>query len=96
MSKLSNLLGKGKEVVIGGETFLFEPLSIQDIELILNLEDDNKRAESMKKIITKTLKKSVPDATDEEIDNIGIQHFKEITEAILSINGMKHQDVNKE
>jgi len=91
MSKLSRLIGSPKKVTIGGEELELKPLSIKYLDLILDLEDDNKRTDSLKKLIRETLKKAVPDASDQEIDNVSIQYFKELSEAILSVHGMDKQ-----
>jgi hypothetical protein len=93
MSKLDKLLGENKDIVIGGVEFTIQPLPLKHLDLFLQLEDDAKRSVAIKKIITETLKLSVPEASDEEIDKVGIKFFKELIEAILDVNGLK--DVNK-
>jgi len=89
MSRLSKLLGKPKEVEIQGEKLLFKPLTVKDIDLIMDLESESKRATAMKKIIAKTLKEAVPDATDEEIESVAIENFAQLTDAIMEVNGLK-------
>ena len=46
---------------------------------------------SSKVLISKVLKEAVPDATDEEINNIGMQYMQELMDAIMDVNGLKEQ-----
>jgi len=95
MSKLSKLLGKPIECEIGGETFELKPLTVKDLDLLMDLENENKRAGALKQIITKTLKNSISDATDEEIDGVAVEHFDELTKAILKVNKLDENPKGK-
>ncbi len=86
MSELAKLIGKGKTFNIGGIGLLIKPRTMEDIELVVDLSVDEKRGAAMKELIKKTLKDSIPDATDEEVSQVGIQHFKAISEAIMDVN----------
>ncbi len=88
MSKLANLIGKSKTYTIGEVELEFKPLKFEHINLLAELEDESKRVHAMKEIIAITLKKAVPDATDEEIANLGITYLKQITDAIVEVNGL--------
>lgn len=88
MSRLTKLLGKQKEYVIAGEKFIFNPRTVNDIDLMIDMENETKRPAALKKLIRVTLKEAVPDATEEELDKISIDYLKEITEAILDVNGL--------
>jgi len=90
MSKLSNLIGKSKTFTIGGEELEFKPLKMENLDLLSELEDESKRVTAMKKIIAITLKAAVPDATDEEIANLGLTYLQDITNAIVEVNGLKN------
>ena len=92
MSKLSNLVGKSKTFTIGGIEMELKARTLKDMDLIVELSEESKRAEALKKLISVTLKEAIPDATDEEISNIGIQYFKEISEAIISVNGLSPEN----
>lgn len=98
MSKLSKLLGKPKDFVIGGEVFSIYPLSVQDdLELVLEMSNPEKAPAAIKKLIVKTIKKSVPDATDEEIQGLGLKYFKDFKDAIEDVNGLgEEKNVNPE
>lgn len=90
MSKLANLIGKSQTFTINGVELEFKPLKFENLDLFAELEDESKRVEAMKKIIAITLKEAVPDATDEEIANLGITYLKEITDAIVKVNGLEN------
>ena len=89
MSKLSNLIGKSKIYNIGGLELEFKPRKMGDLDLLAELEDPEKRTQAMKKLIAITLKEAVPDATDEEIAEIAVEHLEEIGNAIGDVNKLK-------
>ena len=91
MSRLSKLFGKAKEFEIGGEIFEIKPLSIAHLDLVMDMSNPAKASASMKKVINLTLKQSVPDATEDEINNVAMQYFKDFSEAISDVNGLKQQ-----
>ncbi len=88
MSDISKLLGKSKTFTIGEIQLEIKPRTLKDIDLIMNMGDDAKRADAMKELIRRTLKDSVPDATDDEINNIAFEHFKVLSDAIVEVNGL--------
>jgi len=94
MSKLSNLIGKSKTFTIGEVELELKPLTMENLDLLSELEDDSKRVIAMKKIIAITLKEAVPDATDDEIAKLGITYLQEISNAIVEVNGLKPKDVS--
>lgn len=89
MSKLSNLIGKAKSFKIGNVEMEFKPLKFEHMDLLAELDDPEKRIHAMKEIIKITLLGAVPDATDEEINEIGITHIMELSKAIADVNGLK-------
>lgn len=80
------------EVSIGGEDLTIKPLTVKDLPLLMSLtdQDSDKRTKAMVDLIVKTLRESVPDATEEEITSIGVSYFKELSEAIMKVNGMEN------
>ena len=91
MSKLSLLQGKGKVFMIGELELELKPLMLDDLELF-NVDEKASAEEQMKvakAMIAKTLKVSVPDATDEEINSIGLNYMTELMEAVTEVNGLK-------
>jgi hypothetical protein len=93
MSRLSKLTGKPKEYLIGGEAFTLKPRGLKDLDLIMDLSKEDKQGEALGKLLKVTLKEAVTDATDEEIDGFALTYFKELSEAVMDVNGLK--DVNK-
>lgn len=93
MSKLAALQGKSQVKKIGEIEIEIKPLSLDDMKLFA--VDERASAEEQTKaslsLIKKTLKESVPDATDEEISKIGFKYMQEIMEAIMEVNGIKSQ-----
>jgi hypothetical protein len=92
MSILSNLSGQSKKVKIGNIELDIKARTLADVELFVDMGTDDKKGKAMKELVRRTLKDAVPDATDEEIDKIGLEHFKPISEAIVEINGLKPEN----
>jgi len=90
MSRLTKLMAKPEEFTIGGEVFSFKPLTVENLDLILMLEDPSiaAKAKALRKVIDLTLKEAVPDATDEEIKNIPLNILKGLNQAIMKVNGI--------
>lgn len=96
MSKLSKLLGKPMDFDIGGETFTIKPLTVKNLDLLMDLDNEAKKSNAMKQIVEITLRASVPDATDEEINGVAMGHFEELTKAILKVNGLDENAKGKD
>jgi hypothetical protein len=86
MSRLERFLGKPKEIDLGGEKLMIHPLTMDDMKLIVKLQNPETQAEGMKELISLTLKKAVPDATDEEINKFSFEYFTDLMEAINEVN----------
>ena len=71
------------------------PLEMKDLPLIMKISSKNedRQAEGFRQLIEKTLKKAVPDATKEELDNFSMKYFTEISCAIMEANGLKPEDM---
>jgi hypothetical protein len=99
MSKLGKLVGEGKEVKIGEITLDIKPLTVSSLPLLMQIGDEkNKEAQAnaMKEVIVKTLKDSVPDATEEEIERISLEHMTKLMEAIMDVNQLEMDEEKKE
>ena len=95
MSKLSNLLGNPKTFKIGDLDLELKPLRFEHMDLLAKLDKEDTRVEAMKEIIKITLKEAVPDATDEEIQKLGITYLMQISNAIAEVNGLSNKDATK-
>ena len=95
MSKLKELMGKSTTITIGNIQLDLQPLTLD--ELSICSVDEGASAEEQfnasKKIVTTVLKKSVPDATDEEINNISSEYLLELMEQITKINKLDKPNV---
>lgn len=90
MSKIGKLMGQEQEVEINGEKFMLKPLTMKNLPLLMamNSTDQVKQAEAMQKVIMTTLKESIPDVTEEEINNIEVGVFHQLVDAIVKVNGL--------
>lgn len=88
MSKLSSLVGKPKTFKIGEIELELSPRRLEEIDILIDMQDESKRGAAMKQLIQRTLKEAVPDATDEEINKVAFNHFKELSQAIMEVNGL--------
>ena len=98
MSKLDKLVGKGKEIEIGGIHLDIKPLTVSSLPLLMQVGDESNKeaqANAMSEIITQTLKDSVPDATDKEIKHISLEHLTKLMEAIMEVNQLGGVDSQK-
>jgi len=97
MSELSKLVGTGKDITLGEITIHIKPLTVNSIPILMSMSSENpkEQAEAMNEIIRTTLKEAVPDATDEEIKNIGVEYMMPLMEAIMSINKLDNIDSDK-
>jgi len=89
MSKLSKLLGKAKSFTIGDIELELKPLKFENMDLLAKLDNETERIKAMQEIISITLKEAVPEATDEEINQMGITHIMDLSKAIAEVNGLK-------
>lgn len=87
--EISRLFGKPKTFKIGGEEFTFKPLELENIDLLTDLGDQKKQGEAMKRLVVETFKKSYPEVKEEDIKKISLEHFTEITKAILDVNNIE-------
>jgi len=84
MGSLSKFLGKPKEIDLDGEKITIHPLKVKDMHLF---SKENTSPEEMEKISEQILKLSIPDATEEEIENLPMDKFVALMEEINKLNG---------
>lgn len=95
MSELNKLIGIGKKVKLGEIEVEIKPLTVTALPLLLQLSEGDQQASAMKELITLTLKGAVPDATEEEIANIPLEHMKTLMEAIMDINKLDEVSIDE-
>jgi hypothetical protein len=86
--RLGKLIGKPKEYTVGGVKMMLRPLSMENIDLVLAVESEDmkEKGDAMHKLATLYLKEQFPEASDEEIQKVGMVHFKELLGAIMDVN----------
>ena len=88
MGALSKFLGEPKEIEVKGEKIILHPLKVKDMQLFSKQNPTEKEIADMGKQI---LKLSIPDATDEEIENLEMEAFVQIMDEINKLNGFKDE-----
>jgi hypothetical protein len=53
-------------------------------------KEPEKQAAALQKIMKFTLLKAVPDATEEELEEISVKYFQPLSDAIMKANGLDH------
>ena len=90
MSELSKLTGNGKKIKLGELELNIRPLTVSSMPLLIEAGSENTETQSkaMMEIIKRTLKEAVPDATDEEIDRVGLEYIMPLMDVIMELNKM--------
>lgn len=91
MGSLNKFLGKPKEIELEGEKIILHPLKVKDMHFFS--EDLSK--EEAAKMSKKILELSIPDATEEEIDNLPMDKFVVLMEEINKLNGFTDERLDK-
>jgi hypothetical protein len=89
MSKLDKFLAKPKEYTINGEKFTLKPLKVKNLDILSKMAKKDNQGEAIREVITLTLKESIPGATDDEIDNMGMNYAVNFLDAIIDVNGLE-------
>ena len=92
-------MGKGIEIEIGGVHIDIKPMTVSSLPLLMKVGQEGnpeEQAEAMQEILRRTLKDSIPDATDEEIGNISLEHLTKIMEKIMEVNQLEGMDTHKQ
>ena len=91
MSKLAALQGKSQTFKIGDVELELKPLTVDELELFSIDENApiEKQMESSKKLISTILRKSVPDATEDEIKGISLEHLNDLMTAVMKLHNLE-------
>lgn len=89
MSKLERFLGKPKKVVIAGEELELKPLTVKNLDIIVDLGSDDKRADAMRRLVVTTLKKSFPDEPEANFEDFSMEYFEDLVKGILAVNNLE-------
>ena len=94
MSKLSQLQGKGRMFKIGDVDLELKPLTVDELELF-SIDDKSpieKQMENSKKLISSILRKSIPDATEDEIKGVSLEYMNDLMKAITELHKIEKVD----
>jgi hypothetical protein len=97
MSKLSQICGRSKIFTIEGVALEFKSnyITIDEFPALMVAADPNidqiKKAEVIKDLVIKTMKKVVSDATEEEIKEFALRNLQSIMNAIVEMSGLKNE-----
>ena len=97
MGRLDKLLGKPKEIEIEGEKITIHPLSVENLDVVMNLSSENEvtRNAASKRLMELTLKKAFPEEPPERIKQVALSHLKTFSEAIMDVNNINQDDAKK-
>jgi hypothetical protein len=91
MSDLEKLLARSKTVKIGEVDVEVHSLSFDDLIEVSKLADKDAeiRSKATKDLLKKSLKKSFPDATDEQIGNFDLRYLNDFMAAVFDASGLQ-------
>ena len=92
-SRLEALSGKPKTFTVGGIELELKPLRLKDMHLFNFSKDAPMEEQTL--MIKKVLRGSIPDSTDEEIDNIAMEYMNDLMTAILKLHNLDTTDVKQ-
>lgn len=85
MGRFSRLLqAKGKDIVIGDETYNIKPLESKYMGLFTDSKKD--QAEAMFEIVMVSLQQTHADITVDDVKELPMSVFKEVVDVIMDVN----------
>ncbi len=91
MSKLRQLMGKGKIYELGGMEIEFQPFRLDELDKF-QVDEKAPPSEQLKQskiLIKEFLKKAVPDATEEELSSISVEYMPKIMEIFSEMHNLE-------
>jgi len=89
MSKLKELMAKGETITLSnGLELEIKPMSLETEAEIGELYEEKKVMKAMSLMVKQAIKEAIPDATEEEINQLNKKDLKLITKKVLEINGL--------
>ena len=88
---IEKFLNKPKEITIKGEKVMIHPLTVKDIPLALKLDskNDEVKGKAMYELMMVSLKRSFPEATENDINNLDMEFLSEYGKQMEAINKLK-------
>jgi len=89
MSKLADLRSKGKNITMSNNMVIeISPMTLDVEAEIGDFYKEKSFTKAISFMVKDALKIAIPDATDDEINNINKDDLKLITEMVLEVNGL--------
>jgi len=96
MSKLSDLKSKTTPLTLSNGLVLeLAPLTIGGEAEVAEYMNDDATFKAVTYMVTSAIKRALPEATDEEIDNLNKEDLKLITDRVMKINNLSGDDSKK-
>jgi len=96
MSKLSDLRSKGKMVTLSnGMEMELRPMTLGEEADISEYQAKDEIFKAVSVMVKNAIKRAIPDATDEEIDELNKDDLKTISDVVFEINGLAKGDDKK-
>lgn len=92
MGTLEQFLGNPKEVDILGKKITLHPLKVKDMGKIIKRDPTEEEAKKMSRELVKL---SVPETTDEMIENLPVEVFVKLVDEINKLNGFKDEQAER-
>lgn len=89
---ISKALGKGKEYEILGEKVMLSPLKVKNMDLIFDLQKEDKKSKAIQKLIMIYGKQVFPEASDAQLEELDFDIVQKIVDCIADVNGMNKED----
>ena len=96
MSKLSDLRCKGEPLTLSnGLEIIIKPMTIGEEADIAILQKDNNVFGAVTTLVKGAIKRAIPDATDDEIEELNKIDLQTITKMVLKVNGLEGDEKPK-
>lgn len=89
MASIEKFLGKPVKKAIDGEEFEIYPLQFSDLDVLVQLGAPEKTAGAIKELLRKSLRKSVPGITDEQMSSLTYDFCNKFMIEIFEASGLK-------
>ena len=91
MSDLEKLLARSKKVQIGEIEVEVHSLSFDDLVEVSKLTDKDIeiRSKATKDLLSKALKKSFPEATEDQIKRFDLRYLNDFMSAVFEVSGLQ-------
>ena len=94
-AQFNDLLSKGMQVEFDGKVLTVYPLTVREMDILAELENEATKPKAMQKLIINTLRKSFPGHSDNEYMDLPLNNLKPIMDAIKKVNGLSESGVSK-